>query len=194
MTDRFNISDLIKKGYSADSSGLWSKNGQKPVKSKKVAQMKPTGVLSLKPGTAKLSPNDFAKKFNEIKPHKYHAKSKIVDGVRYDSQREYEFSRLLRLHNIQFGMKIEYVLQEGFEYMGEKIRPIKIIPDFNIYKNGKLCAIVDIKGMILPDFKIKVKMLKNYFFKEKCSIPIFMPTNKKEMNETIHELLKIIAI
>lgn len=45
MTDRFNISDLIKKGYSADSNGLWIKNSKKPVKAKKVSKTKPIDVL-----------------------------------------------------------------------------------------------------------------------------------------------------
>jgi hypothetical protein len=90
-------------------------------------------------------------------------------------------------------MKEEYVLQEGFTYTGEKIRTIRIIPDFGIYHNGNLVAIADPKGMIMPDFKLKIKLLKAYFINVlKREVPIFMPTNKKEMAEVINEILKLI--
>jgi len=128
------------------------------------------------------------------KEHKYHAKKKIVDGVHYDSQREYEFSRLLTANKIEFLLKEVYVLQEKFKYCGESIREIKIIPDFTIIKEGNKfpIAICDPKGMIMVDFKIKIKMLKNFFRQRGAEVPVFMPTNKKEMSETIIELKKLL--
>lgn len=129
----------------------------------------------------------------EKREHKYGAKSKNVDGVRYDSQREYEFKIMLDYNKIPYNMKEEYVLQPQFVYYDETIKAIKIIPDFTIYHHGVRIAIVDIKGMVLPDFKIKTKMLKHKLcFDLKCPIPVFMPTSQESMKETIQKLLCLI--
>jgi Protein of unknown function (DUF1064) len=126
------------------------------------------------------------------KPHKYGAKSKEVDGVHYDSTREYDFKCLLDFHKIPYTMKEVYVLQEGFKYMGETIRSIKIIPDFQIHNRKRVIALVDIKGIILPNFLLKIKMLKQILHRQVEEIPIFLPTNKKEMQETIQQLLNAV--
>ncbi len=135
-------------------------------------------------------------KIEDSKPkkHKYNAKAKVVDGVKFDSQREFSFKTMLDFNKIAYNMKEEYVLQPEFVSMGEKIRAIKIIPDFTIYNRSGRIAVIDIKGMVLPDFKIKTKMLKRKFvFELKQDIPIIMPTNREEMTEAIrliHTLIK----
>lgn len=171
MSDHFQIKDMIAKGFVETSPGHW----------RRVTKGNP---LTVKPA----------------KKHKYGAKSKDVDGVHYDSQREYAFKQMLDANRILYEMKRKFILQEKFNYRGEAIRQIAIIPDFlivNQYPNTPyILAVVDVKGMILPDFKIKIKMLKSYFTKQgigEChNPPIFMPTNKKEMAETITELKKLI--
>jgi hypothetical protein len=125
------MKDMVDKGLQEISPGVWGK----PTKGQIVAPKKGKG-------------------------HKYGAKSKDVDGVHYDSTREYDFSQLLRQNGIEFKMKEEYVLQEGFTYTGEKIRTIRIIPDFGIYHNGKLVAIADPKGL-----QIKSKAIESIFCK-----------------------------
>jgi len=127
------------------------------------------------------------------KKHKYNARSKIVDGVKYDSTREYDFKVMLDLNRIAYNMKEEYVLQPEFVYMGEKIRAIKTIPDFTVYSRFGRVAIVDPKGVIMPDFRIKMKMLKHKLLRElQLDIPIFLPQSKEEMNQVIRELLELI--
>ena len=96
---------------------------------------------------------------------------------------------MLRLNNIEFTMKEEFVLQEKFRYLGEAIREIKIIPDFLIKKNGETVAICDTKGMITDLSKMKFKMLKAKLEKQ---IPIFMPTNKAKCEEVIRKILELI--
>ena len=162
MSEQFTIESLIKKGYRLVGDA-WVK-----------------GV----PGDNKVH--------GVPKEHKFHAKGKDVDGVHYDSQREYSFKIMLDVHKIKYRMKEVIILQEGFKYAEETIRAIKIIPDFGIIGRTGIVAIVDVKGMILPDFKMKIKMLKRLLFKMDKIVPIFMPTNKKEMSETIQELLKLI--
>ena len=124
------------------------------------------------------------------KTHKYNAKATTMDGIRYDSKREHTFKVMLDYNKIPYNMKEEYVLQSEFVHMGEKIRAIKIIPDFTIYYHGTRIAIVDTKGVTLPDFKIKVKFLKHkLFFELNLDIPVMMPSNQEQMNKTVRELL-----
>lgn len=49
----------------------------------------------------------------------------------------------------------KYILQEGFEYHGEKVRPIEYVADFYVqYADGRE-AVFDFKGM--PDIAAKLK-------------------------------------
>ncbi len=134
-------------------------------------------------------------KIEESKPkkHKYNAKAKMVDGVRYDSQREFSFKTMLDFNQIAYNMKEVYELQPEFISMGEKIRAIRIIPDFTVYNRFGRIAIIDIKGVVLPDFLIKTKMLKRKLvFELKQDIPIIMPTNKEAMTEAIRLIQTLI--
>lgn len=130
----------------------------------------------------------------EKKQHKFNAQKTIVDGTVYDSKRESKFAVALKNNNINFVEKKKIVLQEKFKYNGESVREIAIIPDFTIMDspNGRTVAIVDTKGMITPDFKIKFKMLKKKLHDMNFEIPLFLPANKKECENTIIELLSII--
>ena len=163
MSARVDIKWMVENGFQQNESGVWCK--VKKIKGSQNASPKP-------------------------RAHKYGAIAKNVDGVRYDSQREYEFKTMLDFNKIAYQMKEENVLQPEFVYLSEKIKAIKIIPDFTIYSGGRRIAIIDVKGVVLPDFKIKVKILKHKFaFQMQQQIPIFMPKNKGEMDKTIQEIL-----
>jgi hypothetical protein len=123
------------------------------------------------------------------KEKKYKNKKVDFDGHKFDSRHEFNFYNLLKLNNIDFTLKEVFILQNKFTYGSESIREIKIIPDFIIKKNGVIVAIVDTKGMITIESKLKYKMLKNYFFDKGIYVPIFMPTNKKTSLEVITKLL-----
>lgn len=45
-----------------------------------------------------------------------------------------------------------------FELDGKKYCKIEYIFDFIFYKNGKFVKVIDVKGMQIKDFKIKVKL------------------------------------
>jgi hypothetical protein len=101
----------------------------------------------------------------------------IIDGIKFDSKREAaRYSELVFLEkagNILFlERQVPFVLQDKFEYQGEKIREIKYIADFIYIEDGKK-IIEDVKSWITqkrPDYKIKVKLLKKryptYIFRE----------------------------
>ena len=97
------------------------------------------------------------------KPNKYHAVKETSGGKKYDSGREAERGRELSLQEycgFISGLKtqVTFILQDGFEYKGEKIRPIKYIADFQYKKDGKIIT-EDSKGVRTKVFLIKRKML-----------------------------------
>lgn len=131
------------------------------------------------------------KKEPEVKPHKYSAQKKVVDGVSYDSNREYYFKQLLDANGIEYKMKVEYILQAPFEYCGQRIRAIKIIPDYSIYKGEELIAIVDVKGFFTEGAKVKFKMLKRHLKEDlKKEVWIHFPDNKQKCHSVIDLLIQ----
>lgn len=170
MNKPFDKATLEKMGYQETSKGVWEKVGPKKAK---VAEKSPKSELK------------------GVKKHKYNAKKVVEDGVKYDSKLELAFKHLLDANGIEYTMKIKYNLQEKFRYLGEAIRAINIFPDFIITKGALSVAIVDTKGVRTEVYKLKAKMLKKKLFEMNHEIPIFTPRNKKQMQETIDELLKL---
>jgi len=150
-------------------------------------------VKTMSSGQSRMTAEEYRNFLSPGKMHKYNAKKVVTPEHTFDSQREFDFKQLLDFHKITYSIQNRYVLQEGFHYMGSKIREIAIIPDFNIFKDHKLVAIVDVKGMVLPNFKLKIKMLKHGLSQMGSEIPIFIPSSKKEMQETIQALKKLIT-
>lgn len=86
------------------------------------------------------------------------ASKTTYDGVLYDSQVEAYMAQLLTEAGIKFERQKEYVLQDGFRYNGEWVRPMCIIPDFYLTEYN---IIIDTKGWQTPDSKLKFKLLKH---------------------------------
>lgn len=94
---------------------------------------------------------------------KYGAKKTEYNGFVYDSKREAEYARDLDIMK-QAGLIRDYerqpvfLLQERFMHNGKVIRPIRYVADFRItYPDGRV-EVVDVKGFMTPEFKIKQKM------------------------------------
>ncbi len=117
---------------------------------------------------------------------KYSNVKVTTDGHKFDSRIESNFYGLLKINRFEFTMKEAFVIQEAFNYCGEIVREIKIVPDFIIKKEGQIIAIVDTKGMITEMAKLKYKLLKA---KLKEQVPIYMPTNNSETHTVINKLL-----
>ena len=80
---------------------------------------------------------------------KYRAKKCEYDGIKFDSQKERD--RYIELKLLEKGgairdlqLQVPFVLQDGFEFNGKKILPIKYIADFTYWANGEL-VIEDVK-------------------------------------------------
>ena len=101
------------------------------------------------------------------KTNKYGAVKTEVDGIVFDSRKEAR--RYTELKQLQEAGEItnlerqkRYVLQPAFELNGKKIRPIEYISDFEYDdKNGHHTE--DVKGKILPVFKLKAKLFAYKF-------------------------------
>jgi hypothetical protein len=163
--------------------GLVEKNGvYVPVKSlvvKKVDKI----IIDLNPTMVK----DF--KSIAISEPKGKMKAAIkteIDGITFASRLEGYMYTLLRGSGLKFEMQKEYVLQIGFKYNSDTVRPIKIIVDFQIPSKNIL---IDTKGFQFRDGTIKYKMLKWYFYKLNHYPTIEMPKDKKECDTLLNRLL-----
>ena len=96
--------------------------------------------------------------------NKYNNKKTIVDGIKFDSEMESHYYIYLKQLKeigevIDFVLQPTYLLQEGFNLNGKRIRAITYKADFKvIYKDGHE-EVIDVKGKLTEEFKIKRKML-----------------------------------
>ena len=101
---------------------------------------------------------------NPIQKNKYGNKKQVnADGVKFDSKLEMHFYNLLKAEGIEFSFQEKILLQQSFRYDGEAIREMAMIIDFAIRRNDTIIALVDTKGMVMPDWKLKLKLLKKNF-------------------------------
>lgn len=96
---------------------------------------------------------------------KYFAKKVEIDNQIFDSKDEANYYLyLLELKRTKqilgFTPQPAFELQPGFKKNGVTFKPIKYIADFEVYlPNGEI-DVVDVKGMITPDFALKRKMFE----------------------------------
>ena len=108
------------------------------------------------------------------KKNKYGAVKTEVDGIVFDSKKEAE--RYIELKKMEANGEInhlerqrKYVLQEAFELNGKKFRPIIYISDFEYNDSNNIHHTEDVKGKVLPVFKLKAKLF-TYKFKREIEI------------------------
>jgi hypothetical protein len=94
---------------------------------------------------------------------KYKSKKIIVDDIEFDSQLEAKYFILLKekVKNGEiksFSIQPTYELQPSFIKNGIKYRPINYISDFLILNNDDTIYLIDIKGFVTVDSKMKKKM------------------------------------
>ena len=96
--------------------------------------------------------------------NKYKNKKTMIDGFKFDSEMESHYYLYLKQLKeigevVDFVLQPTYLLQEGFNLNGKRIRPITYKADFKvIYKDGHE-EVIDVKGNLTAEFKIKRKML-----------------------------------
>ena len=107
--------------------------------------------------------------FNNKKTNKYGNRKVLLDGYSFDSVKEanrYKELMMLQKCGEINGLKLQpvYVLLDGFDYKGKRIRAIKYIGDFEYIesKSGEK-VLEDTKGFKTKDYLLKAKMLKNRY-------------------------------
>lgn len=99
---------------------------------------------------------------------KYKNKKVTVDGIEFDSKMESDYYLHLKQLESQgivseFLMQKEYILLEGYNKEGKKIRPIKYKADFEVHYADGHIEVVDVKGFLTADFKLKKKLFEYRF-------------------------------
>lgn len=99
---------------------------------------------------------------------KYKNKKVVVDDVNFDSKMEsdyYLYLKQLEQQGIvsEFLMQKKYTLLEGYDKNGKKIRPIHYLADFEVHYADGHIEVVDVKGFLTPDFKLKKKLFEYRF-------------------------------
>ena len=116
--------------------------------------------------------------------HKYGAKKVTVDGITFDSKAESIYYQLHK-NNPSMKMQEKFTLMDKFKLKGKTYREIAYKPDFTFYDEaGDLIKVVDVKGMILPEFKIKAKL-----FAKRYSIPITKTKKVPRKNEFTEKVI-----
>ena len=88
---------------------------------------------------------------------KYKNTKITIDGVQFDSKIEHKYYQYLLSTYAKDDIALQplFILQDKFKYQGKTIRAITYTGDFQIENN-----IYDVKGQVLPLFKLKAKMFK----------------------------------
>lgn len=116
--------------------------------------------------------------------HKYGAKKVTIDGITFDSKAESIYYQLHK-HEPNMKMQEKFVLQDKFRLNGKAYREIYYKPDFTFYDDaGNLVKVIDVKGMILPEFKIKAKM-----FAARYGLPITIAKKVARRDEFIESVI-----
>lgn len=104
--------------------------------------------------------------FNKNKYRVSKKEERTYNGIVFDSKKELaRYKVLIKLLDEGKISKLErqvtFLLQDKFEYRGEKIRAITYKADFEYYNEEGYRIIEDVKGFKTPEYKLKKKMLLN---------------------------------
>lgn len=103
----------------------------------------------------------------EKRSHKFNAKQKVVDGIKFDSTAESEYYGILKQRQ-QAGIITDLILQPRYELQPRTIlpdrrtviQPIDYVADFQItYPDGRV-EVIDVKGKETELYRAKAKMFR----------------------------------
>lgn len=92
------------------------------------------------------------------KKHKFNAKATVVDGIRFDSKKEAQFYRDLKLLQ-RTGEVLCFLRQVPLHLPGNT----KLVIDFLVFNTDGSVRFVDVKGMETETFKIKKRMVEELY-------------------------------
>lgn len=122
--------------------------------------------------------------------NKFGARSKTVDGIRFDSTLEAEYYVYLKalkragvISKLELQVKCELLPAQKHPLTGKHIRAITYIADFRVtYPDGSV-EYLDTKGYEKPEFKLKAKL---FIAKYKQPLWLIRKSGKKRVKEAIY--------
>lgn len=108
------------------------------------------------------------------------------DGIKFKSKLEAYAYRRFKEEGLKFKYEAhKYHIIEKFEYMGEKIRPCTLTPDF---VDDSAQIIVEVKGFETDISKLKRKLLKKHFHIMRQEWTIYLVKSQRQIEELITKL------
>ena len=109
-------------------------------------------------------------KFN-VNTSKKAKEKRTLNGYTFDSDIEYKFYVYLlsqQDEGLVKDIKVQpkFLLQEAYKKYDKNIRKIEYIADFEVEYTNEETIIYDVKGMVMPDFKLKRK-ISDYKYPDK---------------------------
>lgn len=106
----------------------------------------------------------------QLRKSKYGAMKTVVDNVTFDSKREADYYRQLKLLKkageiTDIQLQPKYLLVESYKHpaTGKKIQPAHYVADFLVtYPDGRT-EVIDVKGMKTPLYKFKKKLFESKY-------------------------------
>jgi hypothetical protein len=97
------------------------------------------------------------------KKSKYNNRTKVVDGITFDSVNEARYYVLLKEQKAcgeiaDFTLQPKYILQPSFKKYAKTIRSISYTADFLVTYNDGSQEVIDVKGMQTQQGRLRVKM------------------------------------
>ena len=121
------------------------------------------------------------------------AKKCSQDGIEFDSKSELFCYNLLLANNLYGEDKFlrepkSYTIVDGFTYMGKKLRPIQVTPDF-VDENKKI--VIEIKGWATPVFEMRWKLFKRFLSINNQEYKLYVVrATQKDMIEAVNKIKK----
>ena len=110
------------------------------------------------------------------------------DGINFKSRLEVYTYRRLKEEGFNFDYEAQsWIIIEKFEYLGEKVRPITIKPDFVDNENK---IIVEVKGWATDTYKLRLKLFKRHLMINRTEYQIYHVSTQKALETLILELKK----
>lgn len=96
--------------------------------------------------------------------NKYHNKKVIIDGIKFDSQKEGNYYLKLKMLEKagkirDLRLQVPFVVLETFKVDDRTYRKTKYIADFTYYDDKDKLHVIDVKGFHTNEYQLKKKLM-----------------------------------
>lgn len=96
--------------------------------------------------------------------NKYHNKKVIIDGIKFDSQKEGNYYLKLKMLEKagkirDLKLQVPFVVLETFKVDDRTYRKTKYIADFTYFDDKDKLHVVDVKGFRTKEYELKKKLM-----------------------------------